>query len=292
MSGFFSTADGSLLDMVSPVNWLNPLNRGLLARYLCVPGVTGSSRFMNIAQAGNNTGIHTTLLNAPTWQGQTGRPGGFGSLRFILASSQWCLATATDSVPAYLSTSPLTLSCWFYPENFTATQGLITCTSTTSAAFYILEFGRTDNKFTYLNSSAAVHLTSTQSFTASQWIHVALVRTGVPGAWNLKLLINGVQDATASTATNGDGSATLSRVAIGAWNNVGSPFALLSGMLDDCCIWNRGLSDGEVLALYNDSKTGGRQSLNWLQPTLAVNTVAGGLPLAIAAYHYNHHLQA
>lgn len=74
-------SDRGVLDMVSPINGLSPLNRGLVADWRCVPGLMSGSRLVNLVRPGDKDGIHGTLTNGPTWSALT-PPGGFGSLDF------------------------------------------------------------------------------------------------------------------------------------------------------------------------------------------------------------------
>jgi hypothetical protein len=62
------------LNLGQPINWANPLNRGLVSRWQVVPEWEGSQKLFDLAAFN-----HGTLTNGPTWS-SLGRPGGYGSI--------------------------------------------------------------------------------------------------------------------------------------------------------------------------------------------------------------------
>src|SRR5579859_5117293 len=109
----------------------------------------------------------------------------------------------------------LTIATWIkFNSNYTSTQTIMSNTdSSGSFGNYLFEFGRTANKFTFIQNNA-VDATSTKSISDNNWHHVAVVRTGSSGSWTLKFYIDGTLDSTSTTSNNpgnSPGNAALGR---------------------------------------------------------------------------------
>jgi hypothetical protein len=82
-----------------------------------------------------------------------------------------------------------------------------------------------------------------QTISTGRWYTYAMVRSGASGAWNYSSYIDGVVDATGSTASNPDNTgATNWRVGF-AGGYTGAPW---SGWIDYFYLWTRVLSSSEV----------------------------------------------
>lgn len=102
------------------------------------------------------------------------------------------------------------------------------------------EMNRTAAKLSFGQGNANV-ATGTVSLVANRWYRVAVTRSGVAGAWSIKIYINGVLDNTTATATN---PGVQQGAAIG---KLGSASALFfSGLINKVYVYNRTLTDSEI----------------------------------------------
>jgi hypothetical protein len=271
-----------ILNYGNPVNWDSPLTRGLVSWWLPLPQNSGGLRLMDLCNR-----FHGTRTASPTWRGGIG-PGSYGALNFLTASSQFVNCGASAAMQ--LTTSPLTLIVRFRPSgDYTTTQTLFACSTNTSGIQWGLEFGRTDNKFTFLNNSGAVHLTSTASVSTDVDTHVVLVRGGSAGAWTFAFYINGQTDATGSTAGNPD--ATSGTTAIGCYYNSGGAFAPATAVIAEAMLFNRNLTQSEAKLWFDSSRQGHPLTLNYINP-LSVFASAGGGGATAFPWHYYQQMMA
>lgn len=74
-----SRISGGGLDIASPINWLNPLNRGVVADFAAVPGLVGGSQFPNLVRPIVNVNANATLTDFASHTGVwKAIKGGFG----------------------------------------------------------------------------------------------------------------------------------------------------------------------------------------------------------------------
>lgn len=232
------------------INWGSPINRscglnaGLVGCWIPRPGINGSVWYDLCGR------FNATLQATPSWRPYPAQ-GAFGCVQF--AAAQYVTCPAVPDLQ--LTTSPLSLVVRYRPSgDYTSTQGLFACNQNTANANWVLEFGRTDNKFTFLNNSSAIHLTSTATVSADDDTIVILTRGGTTGSWQLNFYINGQPDASGSTASNPEsGTGNLS---IGAWNNTASAFAPCTGLIAAAMLYNRQLTAGEAMAITTELRSG------------------------------------
>ena len=88
-----------------------PLNQGLVAKYICLPGMTGGQYWYDLC--GKNKGTLTNMTSGYGWQGAIGRPGGWGAMRFDGVNDYIAIANSSklDFTSAY------TISAWLYPPS-------------------------------------------------------------------------------------------------------------------------------------------------------------------------------
>ena len=94
---------------------------------------------------------------------------------------------------------------------------------------------------------------STSVVTQNSWHHLAASWDGT----NVKLYINGTLDKSVETAVSGTFALDTSSFKIGARENfaVGADF-YFNGIIDDVRIYDRALSDTQILQIYNDTHLG------------------------------------
>lgn len=238
-----------LLNMVGPVNWLSPLNRGLQFWGLCVPGLVGGSRLMNLCRLGDKDGNHGTLTNGPTFGSAAGRPGGFGSLSFD-GTDDYVAITPTTSFGG--GGQALTVSAWIYPitsgEN---NYGRIVNNGEVSPWCLLMDIDVTGVQWTVGGTA-----TNSGTITYSAWTHVVGTYNGAA----VTMYWNGVQKSTASKT--GNMPADSATVWIGNNSATSRSFA---GRIDSVKVYpNRAFTAAEVWHLYNEERLGCPQTLNRL----------------------------
>lgn len=227
------------INLGNPVS-SSPLNRGLVGWWLALPQRMGGGLFCDLL--GKN---HGTITGAG-WSSAAGRMGGFGSLKWSANTN--LVALPNTNVAA--AGEDFTLASWFN------TPG-----SNLDIILNNYQGGRTELNF-YTQSGVVkcyygATLTGALTVTANVWNHAALVRTGT----TLQLFLNGVPD---SSVASGSGNWSTTGFTLGNWYNGSAGTSAMAGSIDDARIYRRALSADEIIALYNDSRTGYPQTLNRL----------------------------
>lgn len=167
------------------------------------------------------------------------------------------LATVFDGSNDYIAIpdvaaqhlTKFTLSAWVNPSSFADFREIITrCDGPTTNRNYEMDLEITSGKVRmYFTDSVA----SFRGFTANTgvalgaWTHV----TGTFDGATLAVYLNGVADGTSAQAFVPD-AATAETLAIGRLGASATNF--FSGSMDDVRIYNRALSQGEILELYRN----------------------------------------
>lgn len=273
------------VDMIQPVNRLHPLNRGLFARWLVLPGTAGGSRLMDILNPGPN-GHHGTLKNidpVTDWLGSV-RRGAWGALHFTRTGISYVGVGTLGSFGSGMI-RPFTMAAWIH---YTASQKQ-----------HI--FG-TRNSSSQTHLSLAVNSTSTDAESSGR-INVSvkdesnvILQTGVDtdtgirdGNWHhicavvdapnndVAIYVDGVSQTVVFNVSDGPsnfGDFTSARfMMLGAFNN-GTPGTGLQGELDGVDLWTRGLSAFEVRQYHNLTSMGYPGLLNRVKRRLSVAAAA------------------
>lgn len=220
------------------LNRQHPLARGLAAFYMVLPNRAGGSTWHDLCGAN-----HVSLASLSAGYGfePANRPGGFGAA-VKLDGTATCKRTA--SVP--ISGFPCTLACWYAPTVSSAEYGLMSVDDGTTGNQIAME--QFANKIgAFLNSGSGEVYSSTTVGAANTWNFAAA--TFVQGT--LYAYLNGANKSTAgSSALTPTGLNTLR---VGS-NTFGT--TKLAGQIDCALIYNRALTDAEILALYLETKGG------------------------------------
>jgi len=258
----------ALLNLAGPVNWLDPLSRGLRAWWLCVPGLMSGSRWVDLCATSNNQTLHGTLAGGAFFGDSLNRVGGWGRVLFDGTDDTVTIA----NLP--LMGNDATLCCWVNGTSFAANKTLFCAQNGASDNSLTMECGRTANRLSVLHSGSAVHTGSNNVPGTNVWFHAAFTRTGSSGSWTVTTYINGLLDSsTGSIATNPYPLATPN-VRIGT--NPGIAGRYLSGAMDDVRIYSRCLSAGEIRQVYLNSRTGHQGLLNRLVVGRLAEAAAAG----------------
>jgi hypothetical protein len=180
-------------------------------------------------------GLVFTEGGAPVWvaDGECG-----WSLLFNDGNNEYLnLASAVVSVP------PFTMTCWFWSDDLTITQCLMSLGSAASTVFHSLEAaGATAGDPIQARTRNTPTAATTTGYSANTWHHAC-------GRWPTTSLREALIDA-GSKGTNADlKSIIVSRTSIGALNADAITLPM-SGRISDARIYNRALSDTEVYQLY------------------------------------------
>lgn len=150
-----------------------------------------------------------------------------------------------------LATDACTYSAWINPTSSTAVKVItgVYGSSGLATATY-MAYNATTRKLLGIWGTAVNTpiTTSNTTFTAGAWYHVVMVRYGSTGAWTCDLYVNGILDATATTATN----PSLSANPNGWIGAVGNNVFTFIGSIQDVGMWNRALTPNEIKGLYTD----------------------------------------
>lgn len=247
--------------LILPGNAVNrraPLNRGLVSWWMVLPNRVGGGGNTFRDLCGRN---HGTLTNGPTWSGSR-QTGGYGSLNF--AST----ARVAASVPGAFTS--FTVSAWFRWQAWQTSS-------------VVIEVGTRPNlriERTGSNLHALVLDNGTYQFPHTgtavddgRWHHIAAVWID---STSLTVYLDGVQKSQDTSVGTQVVSSPLS-VTLGNSSGGGST-SNWNGDIDDVRIYpSRALSAAEIAALYQASRLGYPNELNWIQrPAFATEQGGGG----------------
>ncbi len=144
-----------------------------------------------------------------------------------------------------LQSTEITLAGWIKPATISSgTMGLIYERSAGATSCLIgLELNRTGGHLS-VNVAENILLSSSSTLTASAWHHVALVRSGTPGAWTLTLYIDGTAAGSTGTVVNSDSSIAWAFGRPGGFSG-----QYFSGLMDDVAIVGSALSGTDIANL-------------------------------------------
>jgi hypothetical protein len=134
------------------------------------------------------------------------------------------------------------------PSNIS--KGIITGTS--DNAFYF-GFGRTYNGANGLRIGKSNILDAENcnfTFVANTWYQVVVIRISS----TIYFYINGIQQITQGSGTSAFSFSSSPGARIGAGGSISTPLELLYGNISNIKIYNRGLSDSEVLQNFNATR--------------------------------------
>ncbi len=195
-------------------------------------------------------GNHGTLINSPTWVGD--------GLHFTRASDQ---RVDIDSSPI-VTAAPLTFVCWFKVDVLPSVAG---------ESYYLLDIGtisdtaslqlsiQTDNKVDFVATQAGAAAVSSQDTISVNTWHMAV---GVANSPTSRFVfLDGRKSAENTTSKV---PVALTRFSIGARKQAGTFDHYLDGVIAITMIYNRALSDSEILDLLINPDLPMQQEPIWL----------------------------
>lgn len=246
------TGNKTLIDVVQPVNWLAPLNQGLVAWYMAVPGWGGGTKLVDLCEPWrfSRYGTLTNMDPITDWV----YVGGMYSLT-LDGSNDFVRIPTTPA----LCPSLITVSATARPTAGAAggNQGVTSMSAATANGWALYRTGVTSSE----SVTFGIHSTTFTSTSTAVGSFGPLNRTyRVTGTYD-GVNIRAYFDGTRSTQIAKTGNITLSTtdVAIGNLYTTGQYFP---GFIDDVRIYNRALSDREVEVEYQHAFSGWSEELN------------------------------
>jgi len=218
------------------------------------PFEEGSGNITADASGNGNTG---TLVNGPVWvAGKVGN-----ALRFDGVNDYVDAGNSSTLNP----TAALSVVAWINPSTTVPTQVFIGKYLTDFQYFLRLQGPRV--RFAVKAGGTGASMTSNGVIAPNTWYHIV----GTYDGSQMRVYINGALDS--SLAKTGAMIDNGNRVNIGGRGGVGMYF---NGLIDDARVYDRALSDSEVLALYNsgsgiDPARSGQWSAQMPWPTVAIH---------------------
>lgn len=244
------------IDLRNPLNRAHPLNRGLVARWMALPGWMGGRQFFDLC--GLNPGVLTNMTSASVsgWKPTT-RPGGYGHLLFDGVDDYVNIARAVVAAG-----EPLTFTCWAWSATNGGYDTLVDFTTLAAGDknYYLRrnadntlgcgvrnsDFGQSGNAVTSTTIGSGV------------WYHAAAIFTSTTS--RTVYLNAGGAGTNTTTVTVPSG---MDHTFIGAYGSSGSPLLFTNGRIDDISIYSVAKSAAEVAADYAESLQGRPETLNW-----------------------------
>lgn len=234
------------VDWGSPVNWAHRLNDGLLAWLIAAPHRSFTNTFWNLVHKGQNfTGVNTENTD---WSPPLGgaRLGGWSCVD--LGGTNEYFQYSASLFTAY----PFTMTGWIRPANITGTHGAVCCGNSGNGTDYmtIACDGAVGGDPVRMETGAPTDFdtappSTSTAFVAGEWNHVA----GVWAAGDDRRVYHNAGGKGTSTDTV-TGTPNLNTTTIGALNNTGGPYSVAVGQIDCVRIYNRILTDDEILEEY------------------------------------------
>lgn len=205
------------------------------------------------------------VLHSLTPAAGSAKPDFQEGLRFQSASSQYA---EVNTIP--VSGPPVSISCWVKFASVGAGQQLVCLVASGNDANW--------HSLVLTGSSTAAVQSNGGSF--GQSVHGTTLVAGkwyfLVGVWssttNRLVYVNGVPSTADTTSSTPAG---LNRLAIGGLRRA-TPVEFLNGQLKDIRIYNRALSQAEVLAIYNNpDDIFEKQTVSYKQPAIVVPPGAG-----------------
>lgn len=240
------TPQGNLwmpVDLFNPVNRQHPLAQGLVAWWLCVPGIDGGKFWYDLT--GFNHGTLTNMDSASGWR-PAFNPGAFGNMLFDGTDDYVSIGTNA----ALNLTGNCAIAAWILTSNTGANKYIAASSNSGITAIQIAFRKTTADKLQLLHNSGTT-LTGTAALSTNIWYHAGVQRYGSTGSWTLETWLNGKSDNSSSTANNPEAQSTFSIGRPGAANQ-----QYWQGRIDCVMVYNRRLASSEWAWIYNNTRTG------------------------------------
>lgn len=158
------------------------------------------------------------------------------------------LSQYLEKAEAIVTAAPLTMACWFYDNDTSVDQHLMTITDTGSNTHeFSLALNRanptTNVTFMGFDASASVATVSSAAWSANTWHHACGVCAAV-NDW--RVYLDGGNKGTDTTSVTPAG---LDTTDVGRRNRLTGGSRYMSGRIAEAAVWSAALDDAEVAAL-------------------------------------------
>jgi hypothetical protein len=252
--------DGQI-DMVTPVNWFHPLNRGLRAWLLFVPGSGLSSVIPDVAKV-QGGGCPGTLTNGALPVSPLGRQGGWGA---------WDLDGTDDYIeianPTFLrSTSgPFSICVWLRPDfapSSTNRSIFQWGVDGADAPRFFIRYNSPEGFFADGSSQSLGQTSAAFLWTLGDWFHFTYTNSGAASSG--QYYKNGLAVSTVGNGGIPQSPETFTIARLGRFRTADP--RQFDGRMDDFRFYDRALQPQEVKALYESSRMYYYSLLNRLEP--------------------------
>ena len=232
------------IDPLGPVNYLHPLNRGLVGWWLAMPGGRtgyGTGKWRDLTHNRNDGTLTNSGLE---WQAQT-HTGGKASL-YMGGASDYVGIPST--VIGALPNVAVTISMWIYPNAVGNYENVFDATSGGASRQLSCFLGGAGGTYVAVAGVGGNGAANTYPWVANEWQYFLLTVSGS----NVLVYRNGLLTATVASALGGP--FTAAELQIGGNPSGGGTAS--SFRYDDIRINARNFTDAEAMALYMESLRG------------------------------------
>ncbi|PKP22113.1 MAG: hypothetical protein CVU05_05270 [Bacteroidetes bacterium HGW-Bacteroidetes-21] len=119
-----------------------------------------------------------------------------------------------------------------------------------------VQHNQTNTKFEFaINTTSRDYIQSSVTPLNNVWYHLALVYDGNLASNNMKLYVNGVQDASRNKTGNIRSFPSQTRLNFGRWPNPGNSYRRFNGKMDEVSVWKKALSATEIQNIMNNAES-------------------------------------
>ena len=173
-----------------------------------------------------------------------------GSLTFDGSNDYINMGNTSLGITA--GSTQITLEAWIYPTAFISYRGLISRIASSGAfgGWMIYTDGDSGNRLGFAVNVSGIWsvLPNIGSLSTNRWYHL----TGTYDGSSMKIYVNGLQSNSVSKPGTIQYASSLNNLVIG-WNTSGASY--FPGNISITKIYNRALSESEVLQNYNATKS-------------------------------------
>jgi hypothetical protein len=151
--------------------------------------------------------------------------------------------------------SAISISAWVYYDGLnTIWKGIVDqCRGFSSSGGFSLSVGDGSNPNKVIlmladGSAPSPHFTTTDDLPLNQWVHIIAVWDGTTSAGSMKIYFNSVRQS----GTDGNFGTNLAAATLST--HIGGSNATFPGSIDEVRLYDRVLSEDEILMLYNQKK--------------------------------------
>ena len=261
------------LNLIQPVNFNERLNHELRAWWLNTPQGRGGLTVHDLTRKGHD-GKMAGSQDQSDWFGPRNRPGGFGSLHLDGVESTGDRVAIPHSDKLSFAGS-FSIQCWFDPSGLPDAGRWAGLISKGGAG----EGDGTDHNYILMHENGVFGSGHALTFlfensdgdnqicrfgvttTLNVWSHLCGVFDTI--ANTMRLYLNGAEVAETTSVTAVPNENTK-QVFLGRNRDHTASLFHFNGYLDDWRIWARALSPNDVRAVYFDSRTGYKKTLNFI----------------------------